>query len=275
MKVRALISDVDGTLVTPEKVLTEATRAAVARLHSAGITFAIISSRPPRGLRMLVEPLALATPMAGFNGGVFVTPALANTKQHLLPAQVARRAVELVQARGAQAWVFTVDDWLVRAPDGPYVAHEERTLQVRPVAVEDFGHHLDIAAKIVGVSEDFELLKKLEAEARASLGAEASIARSQPYYLDFTHPLANKGTALVEFSTLLAIPTAEIAVIGDGGNDVAMFERAGASIAMGNASEEVRHAADLVTGSNREDGFAEAVERFVLHRGPPAIGASR
>jgi Cof subfamily protein (haloacid dehalogenase superfamily) len=270
MKVSALISDVDGTLVTPDKVLTEATRAAVARLGAAGITFAIISSRPPRGLRMLVEPLALTTPMAGFNGGAFVTPQLVTTREHLLAPAVARRAVELIAAGGAQAWVFTVADWLVRDPDGPYVAHEERTVQFRPVVVGDFGGHLEIAGKIVGVSEDFDLLKKLEAEARATFGGQASVARSQPYYLDFTHPLANKGVALTEFSKLLAVPPEGIIVIGDGGNDVAMFERAGLSIAMGNASDEVRGAADLATDSNSEDGFAHAVERYVLGGARPA-----
>ena len=263
-KISALISDVDGTLVTPDKTLTDANRAAAARLGAAGIAFAIISSRPPRGLRMLIEPLALTTPMAGFNGGVFVTPKLLKTREHLLEPAVARRAAELIAARGAHAWVFTVGSWLVRNAHGPYVAHEERTVQFPPVVVDDFGAGLDAAGKIVAVSEDFELLKKLEAEARAIYGGEASVARSQPYYLDFTHPLANKGVALIEFSKLLAIPTEEIAVIGDGGNDVAMFECAGLAIAMGNASAEVRAAADLVTGSNREDGFAGAVDRFIL-----------
>jgi len=270
-KISALVSDVDGTLVTPDKILTVANRAAAARLGAAGIAFAIISSRPPRGLRMLTGPLALTTPMAGFNGGVFVTPKLAQTRAHLLEPALARRAVERIGARGAKAWVFTVRDWLVRDPDAPYVAHERRTVQFDPVVVDDFGDALGAAGKIVAVSEDFELLKRLEAEARAAFRAEASVARSQPYYLDFTHPLANKGTALLEFSKLLAIPPAEIAVIGDGGNDVAMFERAGLAIAMGNASAEVRAAADLVTGSNRDDGFAEAVERFILRREQPAF----
>jgi len=273
VKISALVSDVDGTLVTPDKVLTEATRAAVARLHAAGITFAIISSRPPRGLRMLVEPLALTTPIAGFNGGVFVTPGLSKTREHLLAPAAARRAAELVSARGAQAWVFTIENWLVRDPNGPYVAHERRTVQFEPVVVEDFGSNIDAAGKIVGVSEDFDLLKKIEAEARALLDDQASVARSQPYYLDFTHPLANKGAALLEFSKLLAIPTAEIAVIGDGGNDVAMFEQAGLAIAMGNASPEVQGEADLVTGSNSEDGFAQAVERLILREKAPATSA--
>ena len=95
---------------------------------------------------------------------------------------------------------------------------------------------------------------------------EANVARSQPYYLDITHPLANKGAALSELAKLLDVPLSEIAVIGDGSNDVAMFARSGLSIAMGNASLEVQGAADFVTDSNREDGFANAVERFVLAR---------
>src|SRR6266852_558550 len=120
------------------------------------------------------------------------------------------------------------------------------------------------AAKVVAVSEDFDLLTKLEQDARAILAGEATVARSQPYYVDFTHPFANKGAALTELAKLLAIPAAEIAVIGDGDNDVAMFERSGLSIAMGNASPQVQQAADFVTDTNREEGFANAVERFIL-----------
>ena len=95
-----------------------------------------------------------------------------------------------------------------------------------------------------------------------------TVARSQPYYLDITHPLANKGAALSEIAKLLGVPLAEIAVIGDGGNDVAMFERSGLSIAMGNASPEVQHAADLVTDSNAEEGLANAIKRFILGISP-------
>ena len=137
----------------------------------------------------------------------------------------------------------------------------------RAKIVKDFEASLDGAAKIVGVSRDFELLARCESDVRAALADNASVARSQPYYLDITHPLANKGAALSEIAKLLAVPLAEIAVIGDGGNDVAMFERSGLSIAMGNASPEVQQAADFVTDSNREEGFANAVERFILGGG--------
>jgi hydroxymethylpyrimidine pyrophosphatase-like HAD family hydrolase len=152
----------------------------------------------------------------------------------------------------------------VRDSDAPYVELEERTVRFRPTVVEEFGSALDVAAKIVGVSADFDLLARCEREVGAALAGQASVVRSQPYYLDITHPLANKGVALSALATLLSIPPGEIAVIGDGGNDVAMFERSGLSIAMGNASPQVQRAADFVTDTNREEGFANAVERFIL-----------
>jgi Cof subfamily protein (haloacid dehalogenase superfamily) len=262
-----VISDVDGTLVTDDKVLTTRAQVAVAKMHASGIIFSIISSRPPRGLRMLLEPLAITTPMGGFNGGVIVTRDLSVITEHLLSPQVTRRAVDVLKARGAQVWIFSGKDWLVRDPDGPYVPLEQRTVGFAPTIVEDFGAALDVAAKIVGVSKNFDLLAQCEHDVRAALADSASVARSQPYYLDITHPLANKGAAFSEIAKLLGIPLAEIAAIGDGANDVAMFERSGLSIAMGNASPKVQHAADFVTESNSEDGFAHAIERFILGNG--------
>lgn len=265
--ISALVSDVDGTLVTDDKVLTRRTRDAVAQVRAAGIAFSIISSRPPRGLRMLVEPLHLSTPMACFNGGVLVSPQLARTEQHLLPPGVGERVIDFLDRHGVDAWLFTVESWLLRDPDRPYVDLEKRTVGFAPDVVEDFAGHVGRAAKIVGVGADFAFLRNLEADARAAFAGQASVALSQPYYLDFTHPRANKGAALLALSTLLVIPPAEIAVIGDAANDVAMFEKAGLSIAMGNAHAEVKRVADTVTGSNAEDGFAAAVERFILGPG--------
>jgi Cof subfamily protein (haloacid dehalogenase superfamily) len=224
-KISAVVSDVDDTLVTDDKILTARTQAAVADLRANGIVFSIISSRPPRGLRMLVKSLGTTTPFGGFNGGVLATPDLAIIAEHLLSPEIARRAVDMLKACGAEVWLFSGHDWLVGHSDEPYVALEERTVGFPPTIVEDFGAALDTTAKIVGISADFELLARCERDAHASLIDQASVVRSQPYYLDITHPLANKGVALSEIANLLAVPLAEVAVIGDGGNDVAMFER--------------------------------------------------
>jgi Cof subfamily protein (haloacid dehalogenase superfamily) len=263
MKVSTLVSDVDGTLVTDDKILTVRAQAAVAKPHARDINFAIISSRPPRGLGMLLRPLGITTPVCGFNGGVIATRDQTVITEHLLSPE-ARRAVSLLDTHDVQVWVFSGQDWLVRDCDEPYVRFEERAVGFQPTLVDNFGQSLDAANKIIGVGKEFEILAQRERDVRATLADQATVARSQSYYLDITHPLANKGVALSEIARLLVVPLAEIAVIGDGGNHVAMFERGGLSIAMGNASLAVQGAADFVTDSNRDDGFANAVERFIL-----------
>jgi Cof subfamily protein (haloacid dehalogenase superfamily) len=262
--IELLVADVDGTLVTNDKTLTPGTEAAVARLRDNNIAFAIISSRPPRGLRMLIDRLAITAPVAGFNGGVVATTELSTISQHLLSPAAAHQAVETINLHSAQAWVFCGQQWLVRQAQGPYVGLETRTIGFQPTVVNDFGQALDSAAKIVGVSDNFELLSNLEQDVRTKLSDQATVARSQPYYVDVTHPLANKGIALSAIAKLLAVPAKKVAAIGDGGNDVAMFEQSGLSIAMGNASPQVQRAANFVTASNNEDGFAKAVDSFIL-----------
>jgi len=163
-----------------------------------------------------------------------------------------------------EVWVFSGNDWLVRDVHGLNVDREIRTVQFQPTAVEDFGVGLQAAGKIVGVSNDFDLLTRCEDEIRTKLGDAASVIRSQRYYLDITHRLANKGDAVVALSKLMGVPTEEIAVIGDGNNDIAMFERCGLSIAMGNAGPDVQKEAQFVTAPNTDDGFAKAVRNYVL-----------
>jgi Cof subfamily protein (haloacid dehalogenase superfamily) len=263
-KISLLLADVDGTLVTHEKVLTERARNAVHSLHAAGIRFAITSGRPPKGMAMLIEPLALQTPIAGFNGGLFVHPDLTIIEERELAPDVAKQAFDVILKHELDAWVYSGNDWLVRDPAAPHVDREAWTVKFRPKAVQDFGRGLEKAVKIVGVSDDLERVKRCESNAQAALGNRATAARSQPYYLDVTHPDANKGFVAGYLSRLLHIPEEEIATIGDQPNDVLMFKRSGFSIAMGNASDEVKQQAAAVTDSYDDEGFAKAVERFLL-----------
>jgi len=265
-KISLVLADVDGTLVTAEKVLTSRASAAVKALHAAGIAFAITSGRPPRGMAMLIDPLALQTPVAGFNGGIFVKPDMTVMEEHVLDADVARRALQVILHNGMDVWVYSGKDWLVRNLDAPHVAREQWTVKFAPTVVENFDQVLESAVKIVGVSDDHELVARCEKDAQDALGTGASAARSQPYYLDVTHPDANKGTVVTTLSKLLSVPASEIATIGDMPNDVLMFRRSGLSIAMGNASPDVQAQADLVTASYDDEGFAKAIEQFILLR---------
>jgi Cof subfamily protein (haloacid dehalogenase superfamily) len=265
-KISLVLADVDGTLVTAEKVLTERARAAVQSLHTAGIAFAITSGRPPRGMAMLFEPLALRTPIAAFNGGMLIQPDLTVLEQHVLAADVAVRALEVILHNGMDAWVYSGKNWLVRDANAPHVAREQWTVKFAPTVVADFKDVLGTAVKIVGISDDRELVARCEKDAQAALGAGASAARSQPYYLDVTHPGANKGAVVTTLSQRLSVPAGEIATIGDMPNDVLMFRNSGLSIAMGNASPDVQAQAHLVTASCDDEGFAKAIEGFVLPR---------
>ncbi len=265
-KIRLLLTDVDGTLVTKDKVLTEAAKQAARELHDAGIALSITSGRPPRGMRMLIEPLALEVPIAGFNGGVFVHPDLSLIECHKLGAATAGEALKLILDRGLDVWVYTDDEWLIRNENAPHVARETRTVEFGATVVPAFTDaHLARAIKIVGVSDNPKSVAACEKAVREALGQRASAARSQPYYLDVTNPRANKGTAVETLSRLLGIAPEEIATIGDMPNDVLMFEKSGLSIAMGNATGEVKARANAVTASNEDEGFAKAVRKYVLH----------
>jgi hypothetical protein len=167
--VRLLLADVDGTLVTQEKILTEAARDAAAQLRGAGVALAITSGRPPRGMAMLVQPLELDTPIAGFNGGVLVSPDLAVIETHALDPDVARRAVKMILEAGLDAWLYTPDDWIIRDPKAPHVDREAWTVKFNPVVTEDFREaDLDTAIKIVGISDDLAKVAACEQKVQAA-----------------------------------------------------------------------------------------------------------
>ena len=273
-QIRLLIADVDGTLVTQDKVLTPRAIRAVHALHEAGIAFAVTSGRPPRGMTMLIEPLALTTPIPGFNGGMFVAPDMTIIEQHVLPASVAGRVIEAIAAHGLTVWVYRGKDWFVEEKDAPHVAREQWTVKFPPTVVPGFERPLDNVVKIVGVSDDLDAVARCESDTQRAFGRQVSAARSQPYYLDVTHPSANKGAVVAWLSNYLHIPADQIATIGDQPNDVLMFARSGMSIAVANASQEVQQDATRVTTSNEEEGFANAVERFILPTTKPAGGTT-
>ena len=262
--IKLLLSDVDGTLVTKEKVLTPRAIAAVHALHAADIRFAVTSGRPPRGMEMLVEPLALSTPLSAFNGGLVVEPDLEVVAERVVPDDLVAPTIALLESFDLSIWVYQGADWFVRDRDGPHVARESSTVQFAPTLVADFDGITSDIAKIVGVSDDYDVVAEAAEVTRQTFGHHVAASRSQDYYLDVTHPDANKGGVVKYLSARYGIPQDEIATIGDMPNDVLMFAQSGLSIAMGQSGREVHRAARHVTTSNEDEGFANAVDRFIL-----------
>jgi hypothetical protein len=263
--IRLFLADVDGTLVTKEKILTDAAIAAVRRLREAGIIFALTSGRPPRGMEMLLEPLDIDTPVAAFNGGMMVDRDLAVLEQHALPEDLVRPLVDHMASFELDVWLYRGADWYVPDPKGPHVDREAWTVKFDPKVMEHGVDGLtDGVVKLVGVNDDHDAIEKAARAAAEKFGNKVAAAASQPYYLDVTHPKANKGEVARYLARRYKLAPEEIATIGDQPNDILMFDHSGLSIAMGNADPEAKEAAHQVTRSSEDEGFAYAVEHFVL-----------
>jgi transaldolase len=177
--------------------------------------------------------------------------------------------IDMIQSHGLDVWLFRSNDWCVRSLSAPRVSRETSNIQQAPLVVPNFDGVLMGVVKLVGVSDDHPRVAACEAAVQKAFGRQVSAARSQAHYLDVTHPMANKGVVLERLSRYVQTPLDRIAVLGDQPNDVLMFKRGGLSIAMGNASDEVKQQATFVTTSFADEGFANAIEQFVLPRAEP------
>lgn len=268
MKISLVVSDVDATLITPEHEITTRTARAVRHLQKRGIGFTVASSRPPRGLYDFAEQLGLTEPFAAFNGGVIQKRSGETLLKHSLSREICQSAFEITEEFGIGLWLYCDHDWHVDKIT-PFVEREQNTIGFPAKVENDLTDVFGTAAKLVMVG-DPKLVALAEPVALARFGGKVSATKSKPRFLDITAKEAHKGTVVTELAALMGIPTAEVAVIGDGLNDVLMFERAGFSIAMGQADDEVKAAASVVTKSNTEEGFAEGIEKFILQNGMTA-----
>jgi Cof subfamily protein (haloacid dehalogenase superfamily) len=262
-RIALVVSDVDGTLLTRDKILTDGAKNAVRALHAAGIGFTIVSSRPTIGMGFLVAPLAITLPVGAFNGSSIVDAQLKPIEQHLIAPAVAQRSLDVLNEFGVDIWLFSNERWYTKNPDGEYVPHEKLAIKADPTIIKDFTPHLSEACKIVGASSDAALLARCEAAMQQAVGAEATAVRSQTYYLDVTSPGHDKGTFVGNIARRLGISTDAVATIGDMQNDLPMFAKSGISFAMGNATDDVKKRATHVTDSNEHDGFARAMETIL------------
>ena len=248
--IRLLVSDIDGTLITPDKTLTDRTVDAVHRLHAAGIQFAMTSSRPPPGLAMYATPLGRhdAARRVQRRAVLRAGDVARHRRSARFPRPRSHRSWRPIEAGGLQAWVYRGGAWLVRDVNAWHVQHEAEVVQFTPtpggrLRRSPRRRRRGTSSKVVGVSQDHDAVERVEGEIRSQLGAQVSATRSQAYYVDVTNPDANKGAVVDYLSEHLGVPHDAIAAIGDGQNDTLMFAKVGLSIAMGNGEPDVQQAA--------------------------------
>jgi Cof subfamily protein (haloacid dehalogenase superfamily) len=262
--IKLVLSDVDGTLVTHDKVLTERAIAAVQQLHEADILFALTSARPPQGLAMFIKPLGLTTPLSGFNGGLVTDTDFNVIEEKTIDDNLTAPIVQLLGAHGLSVWVYQGPDWYLLDKHGAHVEHESQVCQYEPEVISSFDTVETGVTKIVGVSDDEAACVAATDAIQSEFGEHVLATRSQSYFVDVTTADANKGSVVKFLSANYNIPVSEIATIGDMHNDLSMFAVSGFSIAMGNATPDIQAAATVVTTSNEDEGFANAMTKYIL-----------
>jgi Cof subfamily protein (haloacid dehalogenase superfamily) len=262
LPIALVISDIDGTLITSNHEITDDTKTAAARLYERGIRLSLASSRPPRSIRPIAEALKLNSPFAAFNGALVVTASGEVMARSIISNDVIMRVKAIADDFGLDVWLYDEEDWW--APDrNPFVDREEHTSGFSP-RIEGYSERIKGDANKLTVVGKPEFVAEAEQRVWNELQTEVSASRSKPRFLDVTERGIDKGSVVTRLSKVIGISTGQVAVIGDGPNDVAMFEQAGLSIAMGQAVDAVRDQARRVTTSNDDEGWARGIQQYVL-----------
>ena len=266
---RLIVADVDGTLLDSRHRLPERVAAAVRATQGRGLAFALATGKMLPSVRSLVEAMALHGPQITLNGAALV---LAQSGEPLtytpLRPEDRRLAIETVRAAAPDVLIthFTLDDILLDQPDHPLLpvllSYGEKTIRPVPsLLAED----LPPAAKILLVGTHPQL-RELRAIVTPILAERVIVTTTAADFLEFFNLGAGKGHGLDALLAALQIPSEAVIAIGDGENDLPLFARAGLSVAMGNASEQVRSAADLVIGDNDDAGVADFLDKLLRER---------
>lgn len=261
---KLVVSDMDGTLLPGNKVLTPRTLETIKKLHAADITLCLASARPPEGMMRYINQLNLTSVCAGFNGGVIFTPHKQIYQNITLPLPLVHELIDKLASYPVEIWLQNYKTWLVEDKTTSLVRHEQEVTDVEPVQVAHLRESAVPVSRVIAMARDPEPLSKLEQSLNDHYQGRIAAIRSNPLMLDITAPEATKGHAVKKISEIYGVSPEQIVGLGDAENDISLLKAVGLGVAMGQAPQIVKDVASFVTGSNEEDGWANAIEQLVL-----------
>jgi len=258
--IRLVALDLDGTTLNPEHQLSPATKAVLRELTELGVVVVLASGRLPASILPFAREMGLEGEHIGLNGGVAFDLEGVFRHKHTLTVEQVQFGIECLRSRGLDAMVFTTDTIL--APQ----MSEGRVLLRTLGEPEVLHYHSDQLFSILDPIKLVTVLAASDADAELSrlVSSRLLCVRTGPQFLEFMAPGVSKGAALTEILADLGIAADESLSIGDSENDESLFEATGFSVAMGNASAELKAKADWLTATNAQDGVAVALRKFVL-----------
>lgn len=266
MRFRLVATDIDGTLLNPDRAVAASTRQAIRELQRRGIPVVLVTARPLAMITPIYRDLGLTSPIIACTGAVVYDPVQGRLlAHHAIPKEIALQVVATIRrvdptlnvgADLVDEWhIDRIDDRVHRRLAGgmvPIVGGLERTIPASDKEVSAISFRVMEARPAVEA-----------ALAQAGLARHLYIT-SAGGIVDMVAHGVNKGAALRALAAILGVPIAQTLALGDDENDIPLLQAAGLGVAMGNALDEVKGVAGAVTGTNAEDGWAAAIERYVL-----------
>lgn len=277
MDLKAIVMDLDGTLLNDQKLMSPRTKEKLIEAQKQGITVVLASGRPTNGMLDLADELELDQYegyLVSYNGSSVYD---AKTKEFVftqgLPMDLAKKILnhlsrfDVVPMVDIDDTMYVTDayfdiDFPVPAGHLSIVQYEVRGGNFKVCEVDHYDEVIDRAINKILVAGNPTYLEENIDAMRAPFIEEATIAFSAPFYFEYTDKGVDKARALNEFLPKLGIEPENVIAFGDGQNDRSIIEFAGIGVAMGNAVPEILEIADEVTKTNEEDGIAEILDRF-------------
>ena len=263
--IRLLVVDIDGTIAGPSNQVSEPVRQAIQKAKAAGVRVAIATGRMHRSAERFHYAIGADMPLCSYQGALIRDPDSQKTLKHWsLDWSLTEELLQVLQDQPVGVHLYIDDQLYVRELSPLSQAYAERS-QV-PLQMLSLAQYGKSPTKILAVSEDTEFLQELQGSLRQRYSPEQIyLTRSEPIFLEATHPAVNKGNA-VRFlaEELLGVSAEQVMAIGDGDNDIEMLRYAGIGVAMGNASPALLPHADWVAPPVSEDGVVAAIETFIL-----------
>ncbi|MDQ2906898.1 MAG: Cof-type HAD-IIB family hydrolase [Ktedonobacteraceae bacterium] len=280
--IKLLIIDIDGTLLNPEGQITPDTRAAVHAAQQAGIVVTLATARRYCNTKQVADELGLDIPLILYDGAQIVRhPQGQILYSRALPAQVAREAIDILVRHAVQPVVHPLtglDEEIWTGPPELDSLWQEAYFTTYPEQMRRMPYDLLTTSqasilRVVGFASE-EAVEKMTPQV-AALDCSWNTIKRGSYgsaELAIMHAGCSKASGMLELARRLGIPLTQVMALGDNNNDIEMLQAAGWGVAMGQAPDAVKAAADVVTNNNTQDGVARAIERYALRR--PASAAS-
>ena len=265
MAVKLFVSDIDGTLLVSGKNISEKNIAAVRKMVEAGIIVTIATGRMYRATLPIAKSLGVDVPIITYNGALIKSVGGEILYENPLPPDIVTAVTDFFRKNGWYVQNYS-EDILSFPVDNEYSKFYQDNQKVTGTAVgwDIMRTKTSHVCKMLNITSGLEETEKISGIVRAEFGDKLSITRSTPIFNEIVSPGVSKASAIKILAKKFNIDISEVMAIGDSDNDLPMLKAAGKSIAMGNARDEIKNVCDYVTADCADNGFAQAVDKFVF-----------